>query len=255
MGTMIFLHLPGFGSIPSLPHRRRRLRSSQEANLSNNAWRNMPRQSSPTTIWFRSLHSGRRKSRRIRQEEQHTPTNCGFVADGCAFAVRCEANSVVGFACLFVFGGERVVKFSFCVGCIVLEDWGEKWTDGVGAAGFVPCRLGRSAKPVRSGDRERSEADCVRVSDVNGLGREDLVSGIYLAERLNKFLGDNWKSFATQNYFDPHGLFLSTLWSGHLMVIAIVILVNRLFSLCHLIVRWKKAELRHIARLSRNKQD
>ncbi|KAI6668320.1 hypothetical protein NL676_019370 [Syzygium grande] len=51
---------------------------------------------------------------------------------------------------------------------------GEKWTDGVGAAGFVPCRPGRSAEPVRSGDRERSEADCVRVLDVNGLGREDL---------------------------------------------------------------------------------
>ncbi|KAI6681191.1 hypothetical protein NL676_035072 [Syzygium grande] len=64
-------------------------------------------------------------------------------------------------------------------------------------------------------------------SDVNGLGREDLVSGVYLAERLNKFLGDNWKSFATQNYFDPHGLFLSTLWSGPLLVVAIVILVEK----------------------------
>lgn len=81
------------------------------------------------------------------------------------------------------------------------------------------------------------------------------LSGVYLAERLNKFLGDNWKSFATQNYFDPQGIFLSTLWSGPLLVIAIVILVNTLLSLCHLIVRWKKAELRHRARLSRNKQD
>ncbi|KAL3737086.1 hypothetical protein ACJRO7_025933 [Eucalyptus globulus] len=81
------------------------------------------------------------------------------------------------------------------------------------------------------------------------------LSGVYLAERLNKILGDNWKSFATQNYFDPQGIFLSTLWSGPLLVIAIVILVNTLLSLCHLIVRWKKAELRHRARLSRNKQD
>lgn len=81
------------------------------------------------------------------------------------------------------------------------------------------------------------------------------LSGVYLAERLNKILGDNWKSFATQNYFDPLGIFLSTLWSGPLLVIAIVILVNTLLSLCHLIVRWKKAELRHRARLSRNKQD
>ncbi|CAI9108826.1 OLC1v1008521C1 [Oldenlandia corymbosa var. corymbosa] len=79
--------------------------------------------------------------------------------------------------------------------------------------------------------------------------------GVYLAERLNVILADNWKSFATQNYFDPHGLFLSVLWSGPLLVIAIVILINTLFSLCYLIVRWKRAELRHRAREARNKQD
>ncbi|XWS24843.1 hypothetical protein CRYUN_Cryun27aG0019800 [Craigia yunnanensis] len=79
--------------------------------------------------------------------------------------------------------------------------------------------------------------------------------GVYFAESLNKFLGDNWKKFATQNYFDPSGLFLSVLWSGLLLTIAIIILINTLFSMCYLIVRWKKAELRHRARLSRNKQD
>ncbi|KAI4387949.1 hypothetical protein MLD38_000332 [Melastoma candidum] len=60
------------------------------------------------------------------------------------------------------------------------------------------------------------------------------LAGIYLAERLNSFLGDHWKSFATQNYFDPHGIFLSTLWLGPPLVIAIIILVKTLFSLCHL---------------------
>ncbi|XP_057475641.1 uncharacterized protein LOC130763686 [Actinidia eriantha] len=81
------------------------------------------------------------------------------------------------------------------------------------------------------------------------------LAGVYLAETLNIFLRDNWKSFAGQNYFDPRGLFLSVLWSGPLLVIAILILVNTLFSLCHLIVRWKRAELRHRARLARNKDD
>lgn len=81
------------------------------------------------------------------------------------------------------------------------------------------------------------------------------LSGVYLAERINTFLGNNWKSFAGQNYFDPHGLFLSVLWSGPLLFIAIIILVNTLFSLCYLIVQWKKAELRHRARVSRSKQD
>ncbi|XP_031247172.1 transmembrane protein 18 [Pistacia vera] len=81
------------------------------------------------------------------------------------------------------------------------------------------------------------------------------LAGVYFAEYLNRILDKNWRSFATQNYFDPHGVFLSVLWSGPLLVIAIIILVNTLFSLCYLIVRWKKAELRHRARVSRNKQD
>ncbi|KAJ8445162.1 hypothetical protein Cgig2_029534 [Carnegiea gigantea] len=80
------------------------------------------------------------------------------------------------------------------------------------------------------------------------------LSGVYLAERLNRSLGAHWQSFATQNYFDPHGLFLSVLWSGPLLIISMLILVNTLFSLCHLIVRWKRAELRHRARLSEKKE-
>ncbi|XP_073043648.1 uncharacterized protein [Primulina eburnea] len=81
------------------------------------------------------------------------------------------------------------------------------------------------------------------------------LGGVYLAERLNSFLAGNWRSFAGQNYFDPHGLFLSVLWSGPLLVIAVLILVNTLFSMCHLIVRWKRAELRHRARAASNKED
>ncbi|GJX14508.1 transmembrane protein 18 [Tanacetum coccineum] len=82
-----------------------------------------------------------------------------------------------------------------------------------------------------------------------------LVAGVYLAERLNTVLSDNWKSFAGQNYFDRHGVFLSVLWSGPLLIFATIILVNTLFSLCNLIVKWKRAELKHRARLSTTKQD
>ncbi|KAK4276062.1 hypothetical protein QN277_019052 [Acacia crassicarpa] len=81
------------------------------------------------------------------------------------------------------------------------------------------------------------------------------LAGVYLAERLNSFLGKNWKSFAGQNYFDSQGLFLSVLWSGPLLVIAMIILINTLFSLCYMIVRWKRAELRHRARVARSKKD
>lgn len=52
------------------------------------------------------------------------------------------------------------------------------------------------------------------------------VSGVYFAERINSFLGENWKTFASQNYFDPHGLFISVLWSGPLLLISVVIVVS-----------------------------
>ncbi|KAL0928781.1 hypothetical protein M5K25_000703 [Dendrobium thyrsiflorum] len=80
-------------------------------------------------------------------------------------------------------------------------------------------------------------------------------SGVYLAERINRFLAKNWKSFAGQNYFDPNGLFISVLWSGPLLLISIILVINTLITLCKLMVKWKKAELRHRARLSRGKQD
>ncbi|KAF3521661.1 hypothetical protein F2Q69_00047645, partial [Brassica cretica] len=81
------------------------------------------------------------------------------------------------------------------------------------------------------------------------------VGGVYFAESLNRLLRKNWKSFSTQNYFDPHGVFLSVIWSGPLLVIAMIILISTLFSLCYLIVKWKRAELRHRARLARSKQE
>lgn len=81
------------------------------------------------------------------------------------------------------------------------------------------------------------------------------LAGVYFAERINRILGKNWKNFATQNYFDPNGVFLSALWSGPLLVISMIILINTLFTLCYLVVRWKRAELRHRARLSQSKED
>ncbi|RZC70906.1 hypothetical protein C5167_034056 [Papaver somniferum] len=79
--------------------------------------------------------------------------------------------------------------------------------------------------------------------------------GVYFAENMNTFLGSNWKSFAGQNYFDKRGVFLSALWSGPLLVISIIIMVNMLFSLCQVMVKWKRAELKHKARAARNKQE
>ncbi|KAL6610268.1 hypothetical protein ACP70R_040237 [Stipagrostis hirtigluma subsp. patula] len=47
-------------------------------------------------------------------------------------------------------------------------------------------------------------------------------SGVYLAEKMNRYLGLHWKSFASRNYFDPPGVFISVVWSGPLIFISVV---------------------------------
>lgn len=57
------------------------------------------------------------------------------------------------------------------------------------------------------------------------------VSGVLLAERINGYLAFNWESFASQNYFDPHGVFIAVLWSGPLLLISMLIVVSVASSL------------------------
>ncbi|PWZ18652.1 Transmembrane protein 18 [Zea mays] len=80
-------------------------------------------------------------------------------------------------------------------------------------------------------------------------------SGVYLAEKMNRYLGENWKSFTSRNYFDRSGVFISVVWSGPLIVISIVSVISSLVVLCRLMVKWKRAELRHRARLAHDKKD
>ncbi|KAI5075643.1 hypothetical protein GOP47_0009719 [Adiantum capillus-veneris] len=77
---------------------------------------------------------------------------------------------------------------------------------------------------------------------------------VYMAERLNRWLSHRWTSFARQPYFDHHGVFMSSVWSGPLLLLACIILVNGLLSLSSLIIKWKRAELRHRARMATLKE-
>ncbi|KAJ3681521.1 hypothetical protein LUZ60_016010 [Juncus effusus] len=79
--------------------------------------------------------------------------------------------------------------------------------------------------------------------------------GVFMAERINTYLAKNWKKFSSQNYFDSHGVFISVLWSGPLVIFTMLIVVNTLITLCSLMIRWKRAELRHRARQNRAKRD
>lgn len=78
---------------------------------------------------------------------------------------------------------------------------------------------------------------------------------VYFAERLNAILLRNWSSFAGQPYFDSHGVFISTVWSGPLLLISTLILVNSMVTLTRMLVKWKRAELKHKARVAREKKE
>lgn len=54
-----------------------------------------------------------------------------------------------------------------------------------------------------------------------------LVCGlIFLSEYLNSYCSIHWQEFATQNYFDNHGVFAATVYSGPLLIIALFQLVS-----------------------------
>jgi hypothetical protein len=76
---------------------------------------------------------------------------------------------------------------------------------------------------------------------------------VYVAERMNIYLHRHWKSFARQPYFDSHGVFLSVVWSGPLLLVSALIIFNSLLTLTSLMVKWKRAELKHRALASAKK--
>lgn len=54
-----------------------------------------------------------------------------------------------------------------------------------------------------------------------------LAAGIvYFAERINDLAARHWQSFATQDYFDAHGIFYSAVVSAPLLATMFVILVR-----------------------------
>jgi hypothetical protein len=51
---------------------------------------------------------------------------------------------------------------------------------------------------------------------------------VYLAQKINIYLAEHWKSFASRNYFDRAGVFISVVWSGPLIFISIVSVVSKI---------------------------
>lgn len=86
--------------------------------------------------------------------------------------------------------------------------------------------------------------------------RETLQFGIFIAgvllvwsaEYLNAWGAIHWRRFSKQDYFDKSGLFVSVVFSGPILVVNIIILVQAMVSLIQAMFKWKRAELKHRAR-------
>jgi hypothetical protein len=64
-----------------------------------------------------------------------------------------------------------------------------------------------------------------------------------LSERINTACALHWRSFATQNYFDEHGTFTSTMWSMPLLLIGFAQLINFLRLTSSALITYKRLEL------------
>lgn len=75
-----------------------------------------------------------------------------------------------------------------------------------------------------------------------------ITATVYIAESVNSVLAQNWKIFSRQNYFDKRGVFISAMWSTPLILVAIVMLAQSLYSASTLLVQVKRKQLIHRAR-------
>lgn len=56
-----------------------------------------------------------------------------------------------------------------------------------------------------------------------------IAGSVYMSERINRWCGEHWRDFATQNYFDKAGVFSGIMFSGPLLAIATFQLVRSVF--------------------------
>ena len=67
---------------------------------------------------------------------------------------------------------------------------------------------------------------------------------VFLSEHVNTLCQQNWKSFAKQDYFDKQGVFAGIMYSGPLLFVSFVQLVNMLYVASIELIKVKRMELR-----------
>mmetsp|Transcript_11458 Transcript_11458/g.18042 ORF Transcript_11458/g.18042 Transcript_11458/m.18042 type:complete len:214 (-) Transcript_11458:22-663(-) len=69
-----------------------------------------------------------------------------------------------------------------------------------------------------------------------------IMAAIYSAETLNNLAAKHWKKFATQMYFDKHGVFTSAMWSSPLLIVGCIMVIQTLYSASSLLIKVKRKE-------------
>eukprot|EP01083_Nonionella_stella_P110284 322576_1 len=64
------------------------------------------------------------------------------------------------------------------------------------------------------------------------------------AQYINEWCHNNWKTFATQNYFDPPGMFITVMVSLPLCLISLIALVLGLYNASQLVIKVKTLEFK-----------
>ncbi len=64
------------------------------------------------------------------------------------------------------------------------------------------------------------------------------------SERLNDWASRNWEQFATQDYFDKNGVFMTTMVCGPLLLDSLIMLFKYLREASQLLVQVKTAQIK-----------
>ena len=67
---------------------------------------------------------------------------------------------------------------------------------------------------------------------------------VYFAERLNAYGNEHWRLFATQNYFDRHGIFISAFLSFPLLMLGLLMVIYWVCESAQLLIKIKRRDLR-----------
>eukprot|EP00308_Calcidiscus_leptoporus_P023979 CAMPEP_0119375226 /NCGR_PEP_ID=MMETSP1334-20130426/34456_1 /TAXON_ID=127549 /ORGANISM="Calcidiscus leptoporus, Strain RCC1130" /LENGTH=166 /DNA_ID=CAMNT_0007393471 /DNA_START=21 /DNA_END=521 /DNA_ORIENTATION=- len=115
-------------------------------------------------------------------------------------------------------------------------NWGESWLHALAAFQLAVWLLAALT-------RKNSNVQLALLFVVLGL--------VYSAEWLNTLGSRHWAAFASQNYFDPRGVFISVVYSAPLLVAAFGMLINALRSAARLLVEVKKLQFKTEAKAKR----